>query len=198
MHAFIARLINEPKSSLGRFFECLFRWGCPEARGNPRDAEIILTQAASNLLGNRPSITNQELAIFAARYVTQLEIPVFPQAEVGQLLAQTGIVPVGTMGFDTNASLFSSNYMGSGGVAMLQKAYCDEHALTKILVVAPYPHFWRVLWTYERLGLTVIIPPNTPRMHFEREYVHARWSRSVTAYSYEFLARMYFFYKGII
>lgn len=198
MFGFLARLRKEPGSTLFRLFQCVFIWRKPSGEGCLQEAQLIVTQAASDLKDGLFSKSNIGLADCAQRYHEILGIPIFPQAEVGRILKQRDVHILGDTPFDSNTSIFSSNYSGSDGVAKLQKELCDREGWSRVILVATYPHAWRARWIYERLGLKVIIPPDLPRMQFERKFSQKRWRWPITAYPYEFLTRLFFLYKGLI
>lgn len=198
MFGFLARLRKEPSSTLFRLFQCIFNWRKPPGEGRLQDAQLIVTQAASDLEGGLPSKSNMGLADCAQHYHKMLGIPIFPQAEVGRIIKQRGIHILGNTPFDSNTSIFSSKYSGSDGVARLQKELCDEMGWSRVILIATYPHAWRARWIYERLGLEVIIPPDLPKMKFEHKFSQKRWRWAITAYPYEFLTRLFFLYKGLI
>lgn len=184
------------QSFLTRLFECLFIWGEPTSRGNPGDAEVILTQSMSDCEGGASSDTNLVVAELARKYHEKLGIPIFPQKEVGRILEALGVPVVGNTPEQSTTPMLSKKYIGTEGVAWLQKAFCDSCAWTRVLILVPYPHFWRALWIYERLGLEVIIPPGLPKMKFQSTMIQKRWRRAITAYPYELMARLWSLYEG--
>ena len=198
MRIFLLRLLKEPGEVLLRLFQCFFVWGRPAPRGNPKEAQLIVVQAMSDCEGDVSSQTNLCVAGYVKGYYERFGTPIFPQAEVGRILERQGIPTVGRTAFYSTVDLRSHDYVGSDGIARLQKRLCDERGWTRVLVVASYPHAHRACWIYERLGLEVIVPPALPKMRFEREFSQRRWRRPISAYSYELLARLFFLYKGLI
>jgi hypothetical protein len=183
-----------------KFIGCFLNWGRPDSRGDVHSAQIILTQAASNLIGGGPSITNYDLGMRAMSLHDETGLPVFPQAEVR--LAIIKIDPeaslVGETPLNAETSLSSKEYADSGDIASLQKKYCDERGYTRVIVVTFVPHIWRAVKVYEKLGLKVIVPPYLPKMKFEMALAQSRWRRPITAYLYELLARLVFLFTGRI
>lgn len=198
MLSLLRRLCKEPRLILRRLFECVFVWGEPTPRGNLQDAQLIVTQAMPDCAGGASSDTNVAIADLAQHLHDKLGIPIFPQAEVGKILETRGVPLVGNTLFYGNVSLLADEYIGSHGIARLQKNLCDEHGWTKVLLVVPFPHAWRALWIYERLGLKVIVPPGLPKIKFQRNLTQRRWRRAITAYPYELLARLISLYMGVI
>lgn len=198
MLAFAVRLCKEPRALLQRLFQCLFVWGQPAPRGALDDAQLIVTQAMSDCEGGASSDTNLVVAELARKYHEQLGIPIFPQKEVGTILEAMGVQVVSCAPAQSAIPLLSKQYIGTEGVAWLQKVFCDSHAWTRMLIIVPYPHFWRALWIYERLGLQVIVPSGLPKMKFQSNLSQWRWRRTITAYPYELLARLRSLYKGLI
>ncbi len=184
--------------SLKRLFQCFTVWGQPAPSGNSEDAQLIVTQAMPDCEGSVSSDTKLELANLAQRHHQELGIPIFPQAEVGRVLENRGVRVIGSAPNQSTISLLSDEYIGSHGIAQLQKDFCDSRGWTRVLVVVPYPHAWRAIWIYERLGFEVIIPPDLPKMKFQSSMTQGRWRRAITAYPYELLARLWSLCKGLI
>jgi hypothetical protein len=181
------------------FFECIFCWWNPRGQGDLKDAQIILTQAASDMRDSSSSTTNKLLAQAADMYGKKLNIPIFPQGEVAKVLDRMNVFIVGRTPCEAIPDNFGSKeYQGTSGVAMIQKKYCDEHRYSTVIVLAATPHTWRAKWTYEKLGLKVIIPPDSPPMVFEKNMNQRRWRRAITAYPYELKARLEYLFNGEI
>ena len=181
------------------FFKCLFVWWKPRGFGNLSEAQIILTQAASDMLDGSSSKTNKLLAEAAKNYSEKLNIPIFAQGEVARVLKERNVPVVGSTPREAIPDNFGSkDYYGTSGVAEIQKKYCDEHSLKKALILAATPHTWRAKWTYEKLGLKVILPPESPPMIFEKGMNQRRWRRAITAYPYELKARLDYLFNGVI
>lgn len=181
-----------------RLLQCLRAWGKPPRSGKPEAAQVILVQTVSDLKGGRPSETNLALAKLARKYHEQLGVPVFPQVEVGRILEEWGVPVVGSTPVFSEIPVFAKGYAGTHGIARLQKEFCDSKAWRRALVLAAWPHAWRAIWNYERIGLEVIVPPDLPKMKFERQMSQARWRQALTAYPYEFLARLFYLKQGLI
>lgn len=181
------------------FFKCIFVWQKPKGQGNLSDAQAILTQAASDMVDGTSSKTNKQLAKMAQDYSKQLNIPIFAQGEVAKILAEDNIQVVGSTPCEAIPdNLGSKKYIGTFGVAKIQRKYCDEHHINRVLVLAPYPHTLRAKWTYEKLGLQVILPPDLPPIIFEKGMNQCRWRRAITAYPYELTARLKYLFRGVI
>lgn len=183
---------------LRKLVKCLFVWGQPTPKGDPKDAQLIVVQSMSDCEGDVSSQTNLIVADYVCKYHERFGTPIFPQAEVGRILEEQHIPTVGETAFYSKVDLGSDEYIGSDGIARLQKRLCDEKGWTRVLVVASYPHAHRACWIYERLGLEVIVPPALPKMWFEKQFSQGRWRRPISAYPYELLARLFFLYKGLI
>lgn len=178
---------------------CLFEWGQPNSRGDMSKGQIILTQAASDLSDGHSSNTNKDIACEATLIYGQTFLPIFPQQEVRTILEDGPCPIVGeATSKDSNKRVESTEYMGSDGVARLQKKYCDKHKITCVIVVAAYPHAQRAIMIYEKLGLEVIVPPWLPKAQFEKDMAQWRWQRAITAYPYEFFIRLFFLFTGRI
>ena len=145
------------------------------------------------------STTNQLLAEAAKKYSEELGIPIFAQGEVARILDAMQVPVVGRTPCESIPDNFGSkDYHGTFGVALIQKRYCDEHGLTKALVLAAWPHTWRAKWTYQRLGMEAIIPPDSPPMIFQKGMNQKRWDAAYKAYPYEFSARLAYLLQGVI
>ncbi len=192
------RLCREPRLVLRRIFECVFVWGEPTPKGNLQDAQLIVTQAMPDCEDGAFSDSNIATADMAERLQKELGIPIFPQAEVGRILSSRGVKLAGTTKFFGTVALTNKEYPGSHGIARLQKKLCDERGWTKVLLVVPYPHAWRALWIYERLGLEVIIPPRLPKIVFQKGLTQKRWDSPFTAYPYELVVRLMSLLIGVI
>jgi hypothetical protein len=178
-------------------FSC---WGTPQPEGDLSSAQIILTQAAPNLVGNREySLTNVALALMAERLQRELDIPIFAQEEVAVILRERGADLVGSTPVFSNVPITSKQYgTGSEGVARLQLDFCQAHGYRSVIIIAFVPHAWRAIWTYQKLGFDVIVPPNLPQVEFQKEFEQWRWRSPITAYPYELLARLAYFKSGFI
>jgi hypothetical protein len=184
--------------SIAIFFQSVFCWWDPRGQIDLSPAQIILTQAASDMADGSSSTTNRLLAQAAKEYHEKLGLPIFAQGEVARVLDTMGVPVVGRTPREAIPDNFGSKqYQGTSGVALLQKRYCDEHGLTRALVLAGSPHTWRARWTYEKLGLTVLLPRVSPRMVYEKGMNQKRWSSAWRAIPYEFSARMLYLFKGI-
>lgn len=192
------RFLKQRFPVLHRFIQILFLWGKPEDKGLLSSAELIVVQAMSDCIGGHSSRTNYKLAALAKWYQKRLNIPIFPQGEVGNILLKQGVVLIANSPVQSTDDMSSSLYITTESLAQLQKKLCDTYEWTTVLVIAPYPHAWRAIWTYEKLGLRVIIPENLPKMEFQKELISPRWRHRVTAYPYELLARLLYLYKGYI
>jgi hypothetical protein len=185
--------------SIALFFKCLFFWWNPEGEDDLKEAQIILTQAASDMADGSPSMTNKLLAEAARSYSEELHIPVFAQGEVARVLDGMDVSVIGRTPREAIPDNFgSTEYHGTSGVALVQKRYCDEHGVTKALILAGSPHIWRAKWTYEKLGIKVILPPKSPPMVFEKGMSQRRWSAAWRAYPYELKARLGYLFEGVI
>ena len=181
------------------FFKCLFCWWNPKQQGNMSDTQIILTQAASDMADGSSSTTTILLAQAARIYSEKLNVPIFAQGEVARVLDSMNYPVVGRTPREAIPDNFGSKeYYGTSGVAKIQKEYCDEKGLTKALIIAASPHTWRAKWTYEKLGIKVILPPKSPPMIFEKGMNQKRWSSAIRAYPYELKARLQYLFKGLI
>jgi len=199
MLAFFVRFCGEPPLILQRLLQCIFVWGRPASKGNPQKAQLIVVQTASDCEGGVASVTNIALADLAERYHKKFGTPIFPQAEAERILQGRGVVSVGTTLIYSTVPLLSEKYgNGSLGIAESQQQFCAERGWTKVLVLAYYPHAWRVIWIYERMGLEVIIPKDLPKMHPQANMSQWRHRRAVTSYLFELAARLFFLYKGYI
>lgn len=188
-----------PMKKISLFIQSLVCWWNPGARGNLSDAQIILTQAASDMADGTSSKTNKLLAEAAQRYAEQLKIPIFAQGEVARVLDLLNVEVVGRTPCEAIPDNFGSGeYQGTDGVAKVQKKYCDQHGFTRILMLAASPHTWRAKWTYEKLGFEVILPPKSPPMISQKGMNQKRWSRYSTAYPYELGARLKYLFIGLI
>ncbi len=181
------------------FLKCFFVWWNPRGHDDLKNAQIILTQAESDMKDGSSSKGNKLLAETVRTYYEKLNIPIFAQGEVAKVLDTMNIPVVERTPCEAVPdNLGSKEYQGTSGVALKQKKYCDEHGFTKVLIVAGSPHTWRAKWTYEKLGLKVILPPKSPPMIFEKGVSQDRWSRTITAYPYELSARLKYFFMGLI
>lgn len=198
MFAFAVRLCREPRVVLQRLFQCFFVWGQPAPRGAAGDAQLIVTQAMSDCVDGGSSETNFVVAELARKYHAELGIPIFSQKEVGRILEAMGVQVVSNAPTQSTTPILSKKYIGTEGVARLQKVFCDSRAWARALIVVPYPHFWRALWIYERLGLQVIVPEGLPKMKFQSNLSQWRWRRAITAYPYELAARLRSLCRGLI
>jgi hypothetical protein len=181
------------------FFKCILCWWNPKAQGNLSDAQIILTQAQSDMKDGTSSKGNILMAEVAKKYNEELGIPIFAQGEVARVLDTMKVSVIGRTPCEAIPDNFGNNeYQGTSGVALIQKKYCDEHGLTRVLVIAGSPHTYRAMWTYEKMGFTVILPPKSPPMIFEKGANQDRWSRAITAYPYELWARLKYLFMGVI
>ncbi len=185
--------------SITLFFKCLFCWWNPKGQEDMSEAQIILTQAASDMADGSSSITNKLLAQAAKDYSEKLHLPIFPQGEVARVLDAMNVPVVGRTPCEAIPDNFgSTEYHGTSGVAEVQKEYCDKHGITKALVLAGSPHTWRAKWTYEKLGLKVILPPKSPPMIYQKGMNQRRWSTAWRALPYELKARLDYLVKGVI
>jgi hypothetical protein len=181
------------------FFKCLFVWWKPQGDKNPSEAQVIVTQAGSDLVDGSTAQTNVDLANIAREYHEKLGIPIFAQGEVARALDNMNVPVAGRTPREAIPDNFGSReYQGTSGVAALQKKYCDEHGFTKVLVVAFVPHIWRAKWTYEKQGFQVLVPPDLPWYVFETDANQRRWRRAVVAYPYELKARFEYLFKSLI
>ena len=180
-------------------FKCFFVWWKPKGNRNLSEAQIIVTQAGSDLLDGSTAQTNKDLAAVAKKYHKALGIPIFAQGEVARVLDQMNVPVAGSTPREAIPDNFGSKeYQGTSGVAALQKKYCDEHGYTKVLVVALVPHIWRAKWTYEKQGFETFSPSDLPWYVLETNANQRRWRRAVVAYPYEFKARLEYLFKGMI
>lgn len=184
---------------LKRFLQCIFVWGVPRAKGDLRDAQVILTQAMCNLTDGSVSKTNKLMANLIARlYSTDAFLPVFPQGELSRAIREKGVPLFAETELLISNGVLEDGYLGSYEVAFKQKELCDKMGWKKVVLVSFAPHIWRAKWVYEKLGFEVIIPAEMPRMVFEKGLAQTPWRRAITGYSYEFLARVYYLWKGYI
>lgn len=182
------------------FLKCLFCWWKPGIKGNLKDAQIILTQASSDMEDGSSSKSNKILAETAKFYSEKLNIPIFAQGEVAKVLKEMNVNSlVGSTPCEAIPDNFESkDYYGTSGVALIQKKYCDEHNIKNALILALYPHTWRAMWTYEKIGIKIILPPKSPSMIFEKKANQHRWRKAITAYPYELSARLKYLFMGLI
>ena len=140
------------------------------------------------------SKTNRELAEFAASYQRGVGLPILAQGEVARALdnlAKPARVHSRTA-LQTETGLFKKGYLDTYGVAHAHLEYCIARGWKRVLVVGYVPHIWRARWTYEGLGLTVIVPKDLPRISFER-FSQVRLSSALRLYAFELCARVYYF-----
>lgn len=198
MNSFFARLKHEPRLVLKLFFQCIFDWR-HTPQGNLSDAKLIVVQCASDCIGKKPSVTNLLLATVVQKYHEELGLPIFPQQEVGDILLQRGITLVGETPRYSEIPFFSTEYgNGTEKVAQMHKELCDKKGFDTVLCVGFYPHVYRVVRVYEKLGLKVVVPAHLPWIHFQNDLNQWWWRKRIIAYPYELLARLYFLYKGFI
>lgn len=192
MLKFLARLIKEPQIVILRILQSFFVWNI-KPTGTLANGQILLTQAASDTeeqLGE----TNIKLASLVRDLFDVLGLPIFSQGEVGRQLILWGIPLVG----NTDCQDESNHYLDSYEVAKLQKELCDKKGLRRAIIVTYQAHLWRVVQIYKRLGFEVIVPAGLPRLMFEKDLSQWWHRRPITHYPYEFLARLYYIYKGYI
>ncbi len=185
--------------SISLFFKCIFYWWNPRGQKNLKDAQIILTQAQTDMADGSSSRGNKLMAEVTAKYSKELSIPIFAQGEVARVLDTMYVSVVGRTPCEAIPDNFGlKEYHGTSGVATVQKKYCDEKGFTRVLVIAGSPHTWRAKWTYEKMGFIVMLPRKSPPMIFEKGANQKRWSRAVTAYPYELSARLKYLFHGVI
>jgi hypothetical protein len=136
-----------------------------------------------------------------ARYVIDLQrataLPIYPQGGLARVLAKYNIPLMGRTRESIANSIFDPKYFGTYEVVLEQKAGCAGR-YSRIIPVQVTPAIWRAIWVYEKLGFTVVIPPDIPHMIFQNELSHWRWRRAITAYPYELAARLVYLFKGYI
>lgn len=181
------------------FLKCLFVWWKPQGSKNISKAQIILTQAGSDLSDGSISKTNRDLAILAKKYSEQLNIPIFAQGEVARVLDEMNVPVIARTKSEAIPDNFGSKeYQGTDGIVSLQKKYCDEHGFKRVIILAFVPHIWRAKWTYEKAGFDTFIPNDLPWYVFQKDANQQRWRRAITAYPYEFKTRLEYLFKGMI
>ncbi len=178
--------------------KCLFVWGKPSPRGSVEDAQIILTQANSDLVDGSSSRTNKKLAAFASCLRKKLSLPIHAQGEVGRVLLADGVRVEGKTFRQEETQEKGLKYLDTFSVAVAQKRFCDERKFKRVIPVAPVPHIWRVIWVYEKLGFEVIVPPDMPTMVWKEEMKQGQWRAPGSGYVYEFCSRLMYWYKGQI
>lgn len=161
-------------------------------------AQIILTQACSDLESGKTSGTNVWIAAMAAQLSNEFGIGIFSQGEVTAKLRQLGVEVAGSTRIQSTANPFEDEYLDTWGVAQEQAAYCRKNGITRVLVMHYVPHVWRVMWCYKRLGLEVIVPPDLPIMVYEEGLQQKRLSSPWTLYPFELAARLVYWWKGYI
>ena len=181
------------------FLKCFFVWCKPRGSEDLSQAQIILTQAGSDLVDESIGQTNRDLARLAKKYSEQFNIPIFAQGEVARVLDEMNVlVAVRTKPEAIPDNFGSDEYQGTDGIVSLQKKYCDKHGFKKVIVLAFVPHIWRAKWAYEKAGFKVIIPSDLPWYVFEKQANQRRWRRPITAYPYELKTRLEYLFKGMI
>lgn len=183
---------------LQRFLQCLFRWGQPAEYGDVHKAQAILTQSMCDLTDGRVSEINKKMAELVKRLNDKLKIPVVAQGDLVPALKEVGVPIFSQTRALPKQSIVAAEYFGSEIVVVDQKKICDKMGWSKVIIIATIPHVWRARWIYEKQGFEVIIPAEIPKMIFQKNLVQPRWRKAVTAYPYEFLARLYFLCKGYI
>ena len=186
------------RSFARRLLQCLFCWGTPKPKGDLTRAQMILVQAASDLVDDSPSRINMELAQYVADLHTLTRLPTHAQGEVARILDKKYVPLLGRTYTQRQAREQDLPYIETIDVALQQKQLCDDVGWDKVVVVAPVPHIWRVVWVYERLGYEVIIPAQLPRFLWGEKLEQERWRTPWKAYRYELGARLLYLYKGYI
>ena len=152
----------------------------------------------SELTDGSFSQTTLETAQIAAQYHRLLDIPVYPQGEVGRALATLQVPSVACAAPGQAAATYYQLQYDSGDVCDEQVAYCRRHEITKALVIQASPRIWLQMWMYEKRGLTIILPPHLPAMVHQKNMRQWWWGTKYTAYPYELLCRLVYLVKGDI
>ena len=181
-----------------RFLQCIFVWGVPQAKGDLHEAQVILTQAMCNLSDGSASKTNMLLAKCVRKNYIVLGAPVFPQGELAQAIERQQVPIIGQTRILQSSGVFEEGYFDTYSVALEHKKFCDQMGWKRVVLVSFVPHIWRAKWVYEKLGFEVIIPGEMPKMVFQKDLAQRHWRRDLTGYAYEFLARLYYLWKGYI
>lgn len=189
---------SSDRSFVWRLLQCFFCWGTPKPKGDLTDAQIIVVQAASDLVDDSSSQINKELAQYVADLHSLTRLPTHAQGEVARILDKRSVPLLGRTYTQKEALELNLPYIETIHVALQQKQLCDEIGWGRVAVVAPVPHIWRVVWVYERLGYEIIIPAQLPHFLWGEKLEQERWRTPWKAYRYELGARLLYLYKGYI
>lgn len=199
MVEFLLRCVREPLHVTTMLFKCLFCWGTPRPVGDASSAQVICVQACGDLADGTTSQTNASLAYTAAEYRNVLGLPLLAQGEVADALSRMSVRSVVRTATQEELRKSGKPYMNTYHVAIEHLKCCKANGWSRVIVVGYAPsHVWRCIWTYERLGLTVILPSEMPSIIWGEHLYQKRLRTPLTHFPFEVCARLFFLYRGYI
>lgn len=176
-------------SLLKRLWECLTVWSVPPT--SLRGAQAILAHAAGENSPTDPGRVNEFIAGKIRELYYELDVPVIIQGELKSCL----IVPLAAVSL--RQAEVAPNYLSTRDIALWQKEECDKLGAKIVVLVSYLPHYWRGMKAAEKVGLTVLTPSGLKEIYDPAN--RQMWARyKFVNRPYEFLARLYFLWKGWI
>lgn len=117
--------------------------------------DVILTHAAALREDGSPGPINEHLVDVIELILKQKCVPVFAQGELALALEHRGIKVTGCTLTQQEIRQNGGQYLDTWGVSQWHKEMCNEHHLSKAVLISYAPHLWRALMTSRRIGLDV-------------------------------------------